>query len=222
MNHKRYNYNVILIQPEYVVIEDMCNIKGGMSITNAAEEVVDEVLKNHLINNRRIFYIDTDGFESELQHNGKEFTGFYDATHQDIQKDDKSMIVILDDDDERHDWFKKQFLNAHHFKDANECIEFICKNHKEIRVIFLDHDLADFGNNVIETEYGNKEITGWDVVRAMAKDSLCQDAQIIIHSLNPDGADRMHTTLRNCGYIYAEKCPFTTLRLVLKVNDQFS
>jgi hypothetical protein len=84
MNHKRYNYNVILIQPEYVVIEDMCNIKGGMSITNAAEEVVDEILKNHLINNRRIFYIDTDGFESELQHNGKEFTGFYDATHQDI------------------------------------------------------------------------------------------------------------------------------------------
>ncbi len=83
MNNKRYNYKVILVQPAYVVIEDMCNTMGGMSITNAAEEVVDEILKNHLLNGRRIFYIDTDGCESELKHDGFIFEGFGEDQHYD-------------------------------------------------------------------------------------------------------------------------------------------
>ena len=61
---------------------------GGMSITNVAEEVVQEVLSNQVLMyknpNKRIFYIDTDGCESELIHNGKYFEGFSEQTHMDV------------------------------------------------------------------------------------------------------------------------------------------
>jgi len=51
----------------------------GMSITNNAERVVEELLNRndaYNITNKRLFYIDTDNQCDELIHDNTEFTGF--------------------------------------------------------------------------------------------------------------------------------------------------
>ena len=50
---------------------------GGMTITNAADEVVEAILS--ICGFVRIFYYDTDGRFDELVHNGKVFTQFVSA-----------------------------------------------------------------------------------------------------------------------------------------------
>lgn len=130
------------------------------------------------------------------------------------------MILILDDDQERHSWFKKKFSNAQHFTSANKFIEFVEQNHSQIKTIFLDHDLGDCTDeNSYDTEYGRKTIDGWDVCRHLVKNNLCKEAQIIIHSANPDGANRMYNTLTQCGYIDVSKCNFLALKSAMKVNQ---
>lgn len=71
--HKPY-YTVVHREREFVLIFDN---DGPVSITNAAECVVCEMLSNgRLFPGQRLFYRDTDGQVDELAHDGIKFTGF--------------------------------------------------------------------------------------------------------------------------------------------------
>lgn len=50
----------------------------GMSVTNDAETVVEEVIARYGLNsNDRIIYRDTEGDWDQLTHDGRHFKGFY-------------------------------------------------------------------------------------------------------------------------------------------------
>jgi hypothetical protein len=68
------NYQVKAVTEDSVFIRDMCNEMGGMSVTNAAEEVVAQILENY--GNKHIIYQDTEGQWDELIHDGTQFTDF--------------------------------------------------------------------------------------------------------------------------------------------------
>jgi hypothetical protein len=73
----RSNYTARLILSERRVhINDLCNEKGGMSVTNNAENVILEVGGMIPIFGLTISYTDTEGQTDELLHNGEKFTGF--------------------------------------------------------------------------------------------------------------------------------------------------
>ncbi len=75
----QYNflYKLLECSDSYILIEDRCVEQNCMSITNSAEEVIEFLLTEKMINpETRVFYIDTNGIKSELKHNGQEFTGF--------------------------------------------------------------------------------------------------------------------------------------------------
>jgi hypothetical protein len=69
--------------PKYMVWQEdgviflIDNCDGCVSVTNAAEMVVQQVLKRF---QGPIVYRDTDGHWDELKHNGVEFTGFGPTT----------------------------------------------------------------------------------------------------------------------------------------------
>lgn len=68
-------YEIVRVTDEVVVIADMCNEYNSKSVTNAAEKVVAELLKEYGPN-RRFFYFDSDGSCDELVHDGTRFQTF--------------------------------------------------------------------------------------------------------------------------------------------------
>jgi hypothetical protein len=75
MKMKRYDYEVVRVDPKIVWIVDNATETGAlMSVTNAAEYVVEEVAQTY--GRRRIIYRDTAGRWDELLHDGTRFKGF--------------------------------------------------------------------------------------------------------------------------------------------------
>ena len=73
----------------YVLLEDKANVAGSMSITNAAEEVVEDLIANgHVKHDTIIYYIDTEQRVDLLLHDGVKFTGFQSGfdTFDEFQK----------------------------------------------------------------------------------------------------------------------------------------
>jgi len=68
---KRASYIYVGSNDTTVYISDL-NI--GMSVTNDAERVVEEIIPR--FKGKRIVYKDTDGRWDELVHDGHQFTGF--------------------------------------------------------------------------------------------------------------------------------------------------
>jgi len=68
------NFSIIRITDDYIYIRD----DGGCSksITNDAEWVIEYLTAEYELNNRRVFYADTDGRIDELAHKGGKFTGY--------------------------------------------------------------------------------------------------------------------------------------------------
>lgn len=69
-------YEVVEVQEadNYVLLRDVGPWHLYMTITNSAEEVVQEVLAKY--GNRKIYYIDSEGQTDQLKHDGEKFTGF--------------------------------------------------------------------------------------------------------------------------------------------------
>ncbi len=133
------------------------------------------------------------------------------------------MIAILEDDVEfRHKWFREKFPNALIFVSAQDFINFVEERHDEIHLMFLDHDLADFGQNVTEGAYGKEQTTGWHVAHYIASKNLCNhdECQIIIHSVNPAGSERMYNTFVGNGYTNVDRCAFTSLIKVMRIKGE--
>ena len=73
----KLSYAIVHTEPFAIWLEDVSHVTGGMSITNSAEEVIQDLLKSGLITaGKRVYYTDTDGVTDELCHDGSEFTGF--------------------------------------------------------------------------------------------------------------------------------------------------
>lgn len=108
-------------------------------------------------------------------------------------------ILILEDDENRVRKFKQQFFNhevyiSHLPKQVNQWLEEI-----EFDVITLDHDLSE----EVQGLDNNFDVgTGLEVANFLGKNlHLSPKAQIFIHSLNGNGAQRMITAMKDRGEV---------------------
>lgn len=115
-------------------------------------------------------------------------------------------ILFLDDMEVRHEGINKIITNGKidHAYTVEEA-KFYLNMHK-YDLVFLDHDLSasHYGAEVSAIQ----EETGFDValfISEMDEDSL--PTQVIIHSWNPAGAERMHKQLQGLGMFVSCK-PF--------------
>jgi CheY-like chemotaxis protein len=104
-------------------------------------------------------------------------------------------ILILEDNQERIEFFKRIFKNheliiCELIFSAQEIVQ-----QEEFDIMFLDHDL--YKDNIRGIEL---EITGYDFVKFLVKSNLQKHSLIYIHSMNPTGANAMQNLLRDNGY----------------------
>jgi len=122
----------------------------------------------------------------------------------------KKTGLILDDDHNRLNWFKKGIEEQNNLSNfdlvetADECIK--CLNENEYVMFFADHDLGD-EVFVAETEKN----TGSEVVRHIIKNKPNIDF-IVVHSMNLPAADNMVDSLIDAGY-NAQAIPYLILML---------
>lgn len=114
-------------------------------------------------------------------------------------------ILILDDDDVRHEWFARELGNNElvHIHTFDEFVETLNKD--SFDVIFLDHDLNDHGYKSVEIfgmPYSRPtELTGLDAAEHMTNlPSSKRPDKVIVHSWNPGGARLMMDTLKKAGF----------------------
>ena len=99
------------------------------------------------------------------------------------------MILVLDDDPVRHDWFTRSFEDVVHVWTVPEMIAQL-ELGDEVRVIFLDHDL------------GTEPAVGRDVARwLIAHPERHPKASIIVHSVNVVSGPKISRELRDAGRV---------------------
>lgn len=109
-------------------------------------------------------------------------------------------ILILEDDQNRIQFFKNK-LKKHdvyffdNVKDAISAVELM----EAFETFFLDHDLDD--RIYVDS---NEENTGFQFAKYLAEKEV--EAQFIIHSMNPQGAQNIKNMLPSASVI-----PFSTL-----------
>jgi CheY-like chemotaxis protein len=117
-------------------------------------------------------------------------------------------ILIVEDDDRRRSWFDKRFAQYERdtTDDVSVAVQWLLE--RDYALIFLDHDLA---LEHYALEMADDGLTGYVVASWLAEHPERQaEAQIIIHSLNYPGSDRMLQCLQNAGR-EAEHVPFPYL-----------
>jgi hypothetical protein len=73
----RFSYDILKNEDDRILIGDQCERHNCPSITNAAEDVIDDLFCRGLITNgKRVFYIDTMNKIDELRHQDGKFTSF--------------------------------------------------------------------------------------------------------------------------------------------------
>ncbi len=118
-------------------------------------------------------------------------------------------ILIVEDDDSRRAWFDKQFADYPRdtTDDVSVAVQLLLE--RDYDLIFLDHDLAE---DHYHLEMADDGLTGYVVAAWLAEHPERQpEAQIIIHSLNYPGSERMRQCLQDAGR-NAEYVPFPYLR----------
>ena len=107
------------------------------------------------------------------------------------------LVLLLEDDQNRIDWFEKEFKKydyiAHITEDVEEAKNWLRENKYEL--IFLDHDLG--GKQMVSSDEPD---TGFQVAK-MIHETKNVDTRIIIHSWNPIGVSNMQNIL------FENKCP---------------
>jgi hypothetical protein len=74
---KTPNYRILKSGVDHVIIEDVGPWDRYPTITNGAEEVVEDLFKNaKLTNGQRLFYVDSEGQFDELKVKNGQFAGF--------------------------------------------------------------------------------------------------------------------------------------------------
>ena len=73
----RFAYDIVKDRPDCIFIRDLANEVGCMSVTNAAEDVIEDLRQRGLlVEGKKVLYEDTMGEIDELKHDGTKFTGF--------------------------------------------------------------------------------------------------------------------------------------------------
>jgi len=112
-------------------------------------------------------------------------------------------ILIVEDNLDRITYFK-ELLKEHDLfitKDIMIALDYMRLT--EIDIAFLDHDLDE--NNL------NSLNNGYELVKKITELKTGENALYYIHSMNPAGANKMVSLLKDNGY-YAEWFPFHLLR----------
>lgn len=120
-----------------------------------------------------------------------------------------SKILIVEDDQSRCDWFRSKLAGAEIDLtcDVRQAVAWL--EEREYATILLDHDLTE---EHYFTNEPDDERTGYAVALWLSRNSERQrDANIIIHSLNYAGAQRMLQALQDAGRD-AEHVPFPYLQ----------
>lgn len=144
-------------------------------------------------------------------------------------------ILVLDDDDNRHAYFRRQFIghDVTHVHTYSECMAALLST-PNFEVVFLDHDLNDNGyRSLADSRPGHtpkdptfysgppEELDGRcvaeDMVTILPEDK--RPYQVIVHSWNPEGAKEMLATLRDGGYENLVRWEFNP-KVDLKLNGQ--
>lgn len=121
-------------------------------------------------------------------------------------------ILVLDDDETRHDIFSDALTGnivTHVWTVDDACHELEAQD--KFDLVYLDHDLNDHGvRSTMASTYGEVELTGYDVALFIARrlDEAKRPNKVIVHSWNPPGARMMVACLREVG-ISATYEPFT-------------
>ena len=76
MREQRANYEVLENTPDHILLQDIGPWGKYMTITNAAESVVQEVDQKYGIGSRRVFYYDSENELTELLVKDGRFAGF--------------------------------------------------------------------------------------------------------------------------------------------------
>ena len=117
-------------------------------------------------------------------------------------------ILIVEDDETRCSWFHQEFANYDRdtTRDVAVAVALLAEN--DYSLIFLDHDLAE---EHYFSEMADDGLTGFAVAEWLARNPDQQaNAQIVVHSLNYVGAQRMLDVLHDAGR-KAEHVPFPYL-----------
>ena len=123
-------------------------------------------------------------------------------------------VMLLDDDERRHRWFKKRFAGDELdvAVDVAEAKELLAEYAYD--AIFLDHDLLP--HHYESNDHGDEANTGFAVAEFLnERPDLQRAATIIVHTRNADAAIPMVTTLRETGR-NVEYCAFPLLDLKIK------
>jgi CheY-like chemotaxis protein len=117
-------------------------------------------------------------------------------------------ILVLEDDPERHKYFRQLAIenDLTIVETSSECI-ILLYNHT-YDCLFLDHDLG--GQVYVNSDLPN---TGYEVAKWLEGHPERKPKNIIIHSLNGVGAQRMNQALPEALYI-----PFAWLYLNDKIK----
>lgn len=123
-------------------------------------------------------------------------------------------VFILEDDDQRIAWFKEILSKVPILticKKAGPGLEAV--QNQKFDLIFLDHDLElDHYSAFMEGREMQTETTGLYVARHL-DETINKDTPVIIHSMNPDGAEAMYQCLPG-----STQLPFSILRETLQVD----
>ena len=109
-------------------------------------------------------------------------------------------IFVLDDDAGRIAWFQRRVPCAVIATSCAPALEILSEN--QFDVVYLDHDLRWIDGGNANLRHHN----GQEVARFLAYSRF--SGRIIIHSLNPEGRERMAKILPQ-----AEVMPFGTLEI---------
>jgi CheY-like chemotaxis protein len=118
-------------------------------------------------------------------------------------------VLLLDDDERRHDWFARRFAGDQLdiAVEPNTAIALLAANSYD--AIFLDHDLLP--EHYRTNEPTDEEHTGYAVAAWLAaRPEVQPSTTIIVHTRNANGALKMVRKLRAAGR-RAEYVPWTRL-----------
>lgn len=117
-------------------------------------------------------------------------------------------ILVLDDDDVRHEWF--HFFIARHdnvdlvqVRTFQGALDALIEN-PQFDVVYLDHDLNDYhyrsysAPEVKKEDKARYELTGFDVAKYIVDvmDDKKRPKQVVVHSWNPPAAEGMMELFR--------------------------
>lgn len=131
----------------------------------------------------------------------------------------RGRILIVEDDDARIMWFKMATIGhvVDITKDPNSAIQLL-ETH-EYTHIFLDHDLSlEMQMACINGEPVGRydDVSGYKVARYLSENKCrSESAEIVVHSYNPEGSQRMIQALR-AGGRHCERIPFDQLKKVTR------